>query len=157
MKLILACTESGGIGYQNTLPWNNLYGDLYRFKKLTQDSIVVMGRKTWESLPKKPLPNRLNMIVTSSNIQVPSGAITIKDLSSVENHPNCWLIGGAQLVNSSWDKITQVHLTVAHTQFYCDAFVDLSYLYNNFNCIHMQRMLDNDYQIWERKCSNTMN
>ena len=54
MKLILACDPNGGIGYQNTLPWTNIRGDLPRFKALTDNGVVVMGRNTWESLPKKP-------------------------------------------------------------------------------------------------------
>ena len=65
MKLILACDPKGGIGYKNKLPWNKIQGDLPRFKRLTDDCIIVMGRKTWESLPVKPLPNRTNLIITS--------------------------------------------------------------------------------------------
>ena len=62
MNLILACDPNGGIGYKNALPWKNINGDLARFKKLTTNQIVVMGRLTYESLPIKPLPNRLNSV-----------------------------------------------------------------------------------------------
>ena len=68
MKLIVACDPKGGIGYNNKLPWSNIQGDLPRFKNLTQGQIIVMGRNTWDSLPKKPLPNRFNVVVTSKSI-----------------------------------------------------------------------------------------
>lgn len=150
MKLVLACTKDGGIGYKNRLPWDNIRGDLQRFKKLTQDSIVVMGRNTWESLPKRPLPNRLNLVVTSNELPENSGAIAIKNVSCVEHHPNCWLIGGSQLISTSWDKITEVHLTVTHDQYDCDCFIDLLFLQQNFKCIHMTKHIDHEYQVWER-------
>ena len=55
MKAILAMTPNGGIGLNNQLPWDSLEGDLKRFKELTTGQTIVMGRSTWESLPKKPL------------------------------------------------------------------------------------------------------
>jgi dihydrofolate reductase len=55
MKLIVACDPKGGIGYNNKLPWSNIQGDLPRFKNLTQGQVVVMGRNTWDSLPKKAI------------------------------------------------------------------------------------------------------
>ena len=109
MKLILAVDPNGGIGYNNDLPWPKLAGDLPRFKSLTSGQAVIMGRNTWESLPKKPLPNRLNFVVTSKQLDMPPGAITVKDLTPFKYFPNCWLIGGAQLVNSSWDYIHEIH------------------------------------------------
>jgi len=71
MKLIVACDPNGGIGYKNKLPWTKIQGDLPRFKQLTQNKIVVMGRNTWDSLPKKPLPNRINYILTSDPFSIP--------------------------------------------------------------------------------------
>ncbi len=53
MKLIIACDPNGGIGYENRLPWSNIQGDLPRFKRLTEGQTVIMGRNTWDSLPKK--------------------------------------------------------------------------------------------------------
>lgn len=63
ITLIAAFNEDCVIGVDGKLPWN-LPEDLKRFKKTTQNHTVVMGRKTWESLPKKPLPNRLNIVMT---------------------------------------------------------------------------------------------
>ena len=65
MKLVIAFDPKGGIGYRGGLPWDKLQGDLPRFKELTSNKIVLMGKNTWDSLPKKPLPNRTNWVILS--------------------------------------------------------------------------------------------
>lgn len=151
MKLILACDPQGGIGKDNSLPWPILEGDLPRFKKLTTDQVIVMGRNTWLSLPRKPLPNRLNFVVTSStDLVLPSGAIRVSDLSHFAHFKNAWLIGGAQLVNSSWDFIDEVHLSRTLNHFDCDCFISLSYLENNYTCVQKSEHIDHTYEIWKK-------
>jgi hypothetical protein len=65
MNLIVCFNQKNVIGAKNAIPWH-LPSDLKRFKHLTQGHIVVMGRKTYESLPVKPLPNRINIVITSN-------------------------------------------------------------------------------------------
>lgn len=65
IKLIVAHDENRVIGNEGKIPWS-VPEDLKNFKRLTTDHVVVMGRKTWDSLPKKPLPNRQNIVVTSN-------------------------------------------------------------------------------------------
>ena len=65
ISAIVAIDENYGIGYNNELLCS-IKEDLERFKKLTTNNVVVMGRKTWDSLPKKPLPNRTNVVVTNN-------------------------------------------------------------------------------------------
>jgi dihydrofolate reductase len=150
VRLVIACDPTGGIGLDNNLPWDSIAGDLRRFKKLTQDQVVIMGRNTWESLPTKPLPNRLNFVVTSKNLDLPENAVAVKDLTPFEHYPTAWLIGGASLVNSSWQYIDEVHLTRTHSQYDCDTFLDLVYLENNYTRVHIEHYADHDYEIWER-------
>ena len=150
MKLIVACDINGGIGYDNRLPWDKIEGDLPRFKMLTDNQIVVMGRNTWESLPKKPLPNRTNPIVTSNYPKnLPYDAWTMSGIDNITD--DAWTIGGAQLINSSWQKIHEVHLTKVYTEYTCDTFIDLLYLENNFVRVHNEVFSDHEYQIWKRK------
>jgi len=151
VKLIIACTPAGGIGLDNKLPWSKIEGDLPRFKKLTTDQVIVMGRNTWLSLPKKPLPSRLNFVVTSQQLELPPGAVAIKDLSHFKHFKNAWLIGGASLVNSSWDYIDEIHLSRTHIQYDCDCFVDLVYLENNYTRVHIEHHKDHSYEVWKRK------
>ena len=150
MKLIVACDPSGGIGFQDKLPWSKIQGDLPRFKRLTYNSAIVMGRKTWESLTKKPLPNRINLILTSQAfLSLPDDTFTISNLDQVTSE--AWIIGGAQVINTNWDHINEVHLTVTYDHYVCDTFIDLLYLENNFDIIGIESFSDHTYQIWKRK------
>ena len=158
MKLILAMDPSGGIGYKNNLPWKKLEGDLSRFKTLTTDQVVVMGRNTWDSLPKKPLPHRLNFVVTSKALDLPYGAIAVKDLSPFKYFPNCWLIGGAKLVNTSWEYIDEIHLSRTHAHFDCDTFIDVIQLESRYHLVEKTVHSDHDYEVWKKNetVSSTM-
>lgn len=151
MKLIVACDTKGGIGYNNTLPWSKIEGDLPRFKHLTANQVVVMGRNTWESLPKKPLICRLNFVVTSQKLVLPPGAIQVPNLNHFTVYKDAWLIGGADLINSSWYMIGEVHLTKTLTEYTCDRYIELLYLEQNFNMISEEKHTDHVYQIWKRK------
>ena len=64
ISAIVAVDDNWGIGFNGDL-LEHIPEDLKHFKELTENNVVIMGRKTWDSLPKKPLPNRLNMVVTS--------------------------------------------------------------------------------------------
>jgi dihydrofolate reductase len=157
MKLIVACDPKGGIGYQNKLPWSKIEGDLPRFKELTDGKIVVMGRNTWESLPVKPLPNRTNYIITSDPTVVPfypaykgvAYAATLRTLDHFND--NACIIGGAKLIESTWDRITEIHLTRTFTEYTCDSFIDLVKLENEFMCWQKENFADHSYEIWKRK------
>lgn len=151
MKAIIACDPKGGIGYLGKLPWSNIQGDLPRFKDLTKEQVVVMGRNTWESLPKKPLLGRLNVVVSTKNLLLPNGAIQVTNLNHFSEFKNAWLIGGADLINSSWHFINEVHLTRTLTEYPCDRYIDLLYLEQHFTCLFSEDHADHVYQIWKRK------
>ena len=151
MKLIIACDANGGIGYKNKLPWTKIQGDLPRFKRLTTGKIVVMGRNTWDSLSGKKLPNRINTVVTSNPMNVigyPDVITSDTDFSTAGDQ-YC-LIGGANLIQSCWEYIDQVHLTRTYDEYICDTFIDLLYIENNFNLTYNEIFCDHQYQIWKR-------
>ena len=94
MKGILVATSPEGIiGKDNAIPW--YYSeDLKRFKRLTVGKNVIMGRKTWESLPIKPLPDRRNIVITRSSIDNVECFKSINDaINTCEG--DIWFIGGA--------------------------------------------------------------
>lgn len=151
MKLIVACDPNGGIGYQNKLPWDKIQGDLPRFKQLTEDKIVVMGRNTFDSLPIKPLPKRANIVISNNTqLRYPEGVLVTNDLERIKDY-DVWLIGGAKLIESCWHKINEVYLTKTFAEYTCDVFIDLLYLEKNFACELTEKFEDHVFQIWKRK------
>ena len=149
MKVVVACTPNGGIGYQNQLPWQKIEGDLPRFKKLTHGKVIIMGRNTWESLPKRPLPNRINVVVTKQDIP---GITTITSLPDKDNMDlgDVWMIGGAKLINTSWHLIDEIHLSKTFTEYTCDTFIDLSKIEAQFKRVQQEKFIDHFYEIWVR-------
>jgi len=150
MKLIVACDPKGGIGYNNKLPWTNIQGDLPRFKELTTGKVILMGRNTWESLPKKPLPNRINVVVTKQDIMGVTTLTSLPDRDTMDLS-DVWLIGGAQLINSSWHLLDEIHLTRTLAEYTCDVSINLVKLEREFVCSHTEKHDDHTYEIWKRK------
>lgn len=148
MRLIIACDPNGGIGINNQLPWKSLDRDLARFKNLTSGGIVIMGRNTWNSLPFAPLPNRVNIVISKTRIN--DDQVLVNESIDIFDHfPDAWIIGGAQLVNSSWDKITEVHLSRTFAEYHCDTFIDLVQL-ANFHNTYTEQCSDHTYEVWKR-------
>jgi dihydrofolate reductase len=94
-KMIVAMTPERVIGLDGRLPWHHP-ADLSRFKRLTLGSAVLMGRHTWESLPKKPLPGRRNLVLARAPIEGVETFSRLADaLDAVDG--DLWFIGGARL------------------------------------------------------------
>lgn len=147
MKLIIACDPKGGIGYNGRLPWSKIEGDLPRFKELTTGKVVLMGRNTYDSLPKKPLPNRINWVKSTR----PIDGVTNPDDDVVAKEKEVWLIGGAKMVESHWQYIDEIHLTKTFAEYTCDTFIDLSKIETQFKCVKQEQLIDHWYEVWIRK------
>ncbi len=117
---VVAVSRNGVIGRSGGLPWH-VSSDLKRFKAITMGKPLIMGRKTWESLPKRPLPGRLNIVVTRQKKYVAEGAVVVPDTASAlaaagEVDEIC-IIGGGEIfaeVLAETDRIylTEVDLTI---------------------------------------------
>lgn len=99
--LIWAQDQARAIGCDNAIPWH-IPEDLERFKTLTRGHPVIMGRATWESLPRKPLPGRHNIVVTSSKDKYPgastaAGLPEALDQARATGADRCFVIGGERL------------------------------------------------------------
>lgn len=150
MKLILACDIKGGIGYKNKLPWDKIQGDLPRFKKLTENKVIVMGRHTWESLPKKPLQKRINIVI-SNTLKELDDAIVLPNMGRLKGAEDVWVIGGNKLVQSVWDNISEIHLTLVLAEYNCDTYIDLNKLKEDFIQVSGSGHGDHSYEIWKRR------
>ena len=124
--IIAAMAENRVIGKDNALPWS-LKEDMARFKELTMGCPCVMGRKTWESLPKKPLPGRLNVVISRSLAAGDAPGATV--LSSLQDavqhcagHEKIFICGGASIYREALALAHKIELTVIHRQYEGDAF-----------------------------------
>jgi len=153
MKAILACDTQGGIGKDNKLPWAKLEGDLPRFKELTENQIVIMGRNTWESIPEKyrPLPNRINIVVSRQQLGLPKGVGLINDINMIEASPVVWCIGGAELFKSLLPKINEIHLSQTWEKYDCDTFIDINQLNQEFDLQNEVIHEGHTYKVLTRK------
>ena len=114
IELIWAQDKNGGIGKNGKLPWH-ISEDLQNFKKITSGFPVIMGRKTWESLPFKPLPGRRNIVLSSQNIRgievYNSSENCCKNLEQ-ESIKKIFVIGGRSIYESFYSKASILHLTI---------------------------------------------
>lgn len=117
LTIIAALTKNKVIGYQGTIPWF-LPDDLNHFRDKTLGNTVIMGRKTWESLPARmrPLPGRNNIVVSRDPGYVAAGATTTNDLYlaielATHAHGDVFIIGGAQLYAQALPLATKMILT----------------------------------------------
>lgn len=133
IKAILACDRDWGIGKGGDLPWPHNPEDLKWFKESTTGGVVVMGKSTWNSLPRKPLPNRKNIIITSSEQDNDQGGYQFikfntakEELFNMSKSQDVWIIGGAKLVKGLLDIIDEFHLSQIQGSYDCDTFLPRS-------------------------------
>jgi len=132
IAMIVAMDKDGCIGRDNGLPWR-LSSDIARFKKLTEGdgfNSVVMGRRTWDSLPDRfrPLPERVNIVMSRDTDWGDEGSITALyvgraiEIAFAEGSEECWIIGGAQIYEMFMDRVEEIHVTEVQTRDSGDVF-----------------------------------
>lgn len=136
LDLIVAYDKNNGIGKDNAIPWK-LPPDMKRFSQITSTTLdpdkqnaVIMGRKTWESIPERfrPLPNRVNIVLTLSNVELP-GATTVHSfhsaINAVVHNPKverAFVIGGAEVYKRGLVHADGIYVTSIAQEFECDVF-----------------------------------
>lgn len=134
--LIVARSKNNVIGVGGDLPWH-LRSDLQNFKKLTLGKPVIMGRKTWDSLPIKPLPKRLNVVISRNELLDIKGAVTATSLdegieiatehAADDGASEVFIIGGAQVYAAAMPLVDRVYLTEVDTILDGDAHFDVDF------------------------------
>jgi dihydrofolate reductase/thymidylate synthase len=177
-QIIVAHDLNGGIGYCGDIPWK-LPTDMSRFRTLTINSCVVMGRKTWESIPTRfrPLPNRINIVLSSQSSTNDSTSqknvyfvksweqldSLIKSLFSDDRSGRVFFIGGQQIYKEAINRydISILHITQVLKKYNCDTFFE-SHKSNlgtnsnlvNYECTDSKFYLDTGipyrYQKWQK-------
>ena len=103
-------TADGVIGLNGKIPWH-YSADLHRFKQLTLNSTVIMGRKTWESLPIKPLPERQNIVITNTRHPETEHYSDLAQALKNARYEDVWFIGGAILYREAINYCTALDIT----------------------------------------------
>ncbi len=122
--IVAAAGDRAVIGKDNRLPWH-FSSDMKFFKQMTTGHTIIMGRKTFESLGKKPLPNRENIVLSRSGVEAPAGVQVFKTLDEAlcaASNEKVFIIGGAELYRQTLDRIDGIYLTQIEKDFAGDAF-----------------------------------
>lgn len=114
VALVYAQSRNGIIGNKGGLPWR-LPSDLKRFKQVTFSKPIIMGRKTWDSLPRKPLPGRLNIVITRQKDFKAEGAVVVADVAmallAAGKVLEVCVIGGAEIYQAFLPLAQRIYLT----------------------------------------------
>ncbi len=134
--IVVACDKENGIGKNNALPWHAPQ-DLKQFKTITSQAhpngkpnALIMGRRTWESLPVKfrPLPNRINVVLSRQSLDLPTGVVLCDGLKSALSQMGdvgyVFVIGGANVYAQAIQhpQLKKIYLTRIDATHECDAF-----------------------------------
>ncbi|MEK7134375.1 MAG: dihydrofolate reductase [Patescibacteria group bacterium] len=128
ISIIVAMAENRAIGRNGTLPWH-IPEDLKHFKQITLGKPIVMGRKTFESLPRL-LPGRFHIILTRQGFEVPGGCVAVhspkKAIMAAKSHAptaeEVFVIGGGEIYKLFLPIVSRIYLTLVHTEVNGDTF-----------------------------------
>lgn len=161
VSLVVAASDNHMIGKDNQLLWH-LPKDMKFFKDTTWAMPVVMGRKTFESLGKRVLPGRLNIILTKQhglqydNTEVVGSLEEAIQLAANENYAEVFVIGGGQIYQEAMSIADTIYMTRVHTQIegdtlfpIMDASWELAYSYPN--AVDEKHLYAFDFECWKRK------
>ena len=125
ISIIVAMDRQRGIGLNGRIPWR-LQNDMSHFKNVTKGRVVVMGRKTYESLPEKvrPLPDRVNLILTrNKSFKAPGCKVTtFDDVLNIAVHQEIYIIGGEEIYNMFIGESDRLLITHVETIVHGDRF-----------------------------------
>jgi dihydrofolate reductase len=125
ISIIVAISEDNGIGKDNKLLWQ-IPEDLKRFKRLTMGQCVIMGKKTWESLPRKPLPGRKNIVLTDVQGESIDQCITAYSVNDALNKcidtEEVFIIGGGSVYNQFMPLADRLYITHIHEKTAADTY-----------------------------------
>lgn len=127
IKMIVAVDRNLGIGCNSKL-LARIKPDMEYFKRITTNSVVAMGYNTYMSLPKRPLQNRINIVLTSKNVEL-EGAIAVSSVEALldilkgfENEKEIYIIGGASVYKQLMPYADKLYVTHVFDTFEADAY-----------------------------------
>lgn len=154
MNAIFAVNSVCGFGTGNDMPWSKSTIDLQRFKKITNNSTVIMGSGTWNSNMPRPLPNRRNIVLSSTlNDDRCDVFRNVTDmLMNISQDEPAYVIGGAKVLWILRPIIQKVYLTKFKDTTDCSVKLDTTKYLENFVLVESEEFDDHMFEVWK----NTM-
>lgn len=125
ISIIVAVSDDWGIGKDNELLWH-ISEDLKRFKRLTSGKTVIMGKKTWYSLPKRPLPGRKNIVLTDIHDEIIEGSETVHSIEGAlklcSQNEEAFIIGGGSIYRQFMPVADRLYITHVHMKAPADVY-----------------------------------
>ena len=137
INCIVAVERNQGIGFEGQMPWPRLAGDMRWFREKTTDQIVIMGRKTWESIGSKNLPNRINIVISRNFIEEADRCFSETDraldfCTAFYPYKEIFIIGGSAIYTHYLDIVDRFYVTEIDADFKCDTFFNMNYVRETF-------------------------
>ena len=152
---VVCIDKNFGIGYKGEL-LVNIPEDMKSFKKITSNGAVIMGRKTWDSLPIKPLPNRTNYTISRNSFSVGenSHVITLEEaiqiIKSTTKEEKVFIIGGGEIYKLLLPYCDTVYATKIYSRYTADTFfTNLDKLRNEWKITEVMEMDDETYSLYD--------
>lgn len=158
INAIFACDENMGIGKDNDLPWDRHDADMLWFRNNTKGHVIVMGRKTWESIGSKKLPNRINVVVSNKDVSGPDKVVSgdiggvLHDLKKEYPDLKIWVIGGADLYRQSLPYCDGLYMTKFKNTYDCDTFIQPTWV-EDFRLLAKKDAKDAEFMIMSKSFS----
>ena len=142
INCIVAIDRNQGIGFNGQMPWPHLSGDMKWFRNVTSGNVIIMGSTTWKSIGSKPLPNRINVVLSKTTDYSSSADHTFSNhetaLTFCKNEyidKEIFIIGGSKIYNSYLPFINRFYITEIDAEFPCDTFFNFKYVRENCKSI----------------------
>jgi dihydrofolate reductase len=162
ISLIVAASDNHVIGINNQLPWH-LPADMKFFKNTTWGMPVIMGRKTFESMNSKPLPGRVNIIITRQHDWKSEGVVSVNNVNDAifaASQTDCkeaFVIGGGEIFEKLLPEANRIYMTRVHTSLQGDVFFPLiddskwKRVFDRAMQKDEKHLFDFTFETWERK------
>jgi len=157
VNAILAHDDNCGIGKNGTMPWPHSDADMKWFRDCTLGHVVIMGRKTWESIDSKKLPGRTNIVITRSELVGTPDSIYFGEISKLINmlkreYPDLkiWIIGGGDIYKQALTYCDNIYVTKFGGDYECDTFVDMKEYLTGYIEMATKEQDGLKFSIWSR-------
>jgi dihydrofolate reductase len=166
INAILACDRNHGIGKSGKLPWPHSDADMKWFYNNTKNGVVVMGRKTYDSIGAVPLSKRENIVVTNNkdyktNAEKHDNLVIVADnpldipellgdLQAVHQGKNIWIIGGAEIYKQTLPYCKNIYISRFHGNFDCDTFIPSHFVDGYLKMASDDRNKECTFEIWSK-------